>query len=221
MDFVRHPPTPLWAEVDRAGQGRASPGEASRWLAQSRHSFRKTGELIEILRSGYPATEEFNNTELRLAWRPYSGFAVIRISSIHLAASSGRSTLAEFLLKQGVPVDYTLESAVLAYHIETIKHQLEKNGCFPERKGSSQRTQIFADGFKKAIPEQTDGLHRWKFEAILDPVASVAVTKIIHGKNRDITRTVNSELLAEMAAVIDDLECHDNVGSLPRDGLPV
>jgi hypothetical protein len=83
-------------------------------------------ELIEILGSRYSATEEFNYTQLRLSWRPYSGFAVIRISPIHLAASSGRSKFVEFLLKQGVLVDYSaqrapLESAILVHQVETIK----------------------------------------------------------------------------------------------------
>lgn len=80
-----------------------------------------------------------------------------------------------------------------------------------KKRGSSRRTRIFANGFKEAIPEETNGLHYWKFEAIFNLVAFDTVIKIIHGKNRDISRTVNLELLAEMAAVIDDLECHDNI----------
>lgn len=61
----------------------------------------------------------------------------------------------------------------------------------------------------EVIPKETDGLHHWKFEAMFDPEAFEIVMKIIHGKTRDIPRTVKLELLAGISAVVDDLECHD------------
>ncbi|KAH7237854.1 hypothetical protein B0J15DRAFT_364000, partial [Fusarium solani] len=51
-----------------------------------------------------------------------------------------------------------------------------------------------------------------KFKAMFDLVAFDTVIKIIYGRSRDIPRTMNLELLAEIAAVFNDLECHDNVG---------
>ena len=75
---------------------------------------------------------------------------------------------------------------------------------------ASRRAQkMFAGGFKEAIPEETDGLHHWKFEPIFNSEAFGIVMKIIHGKTRDIPQTVTTEVLAGISAVVDDLECHD------------
>lgn len=74
---------------------------------------------------------------------------------------------------------------------------------------SRRADKIFASGFIEAIPKETDGLHHWKFKAIFDPEAFEIVMKIIHGKTRDIPRTVKLDLLAGISAVVDDLECHD------------
>lgn len=76
---------------------------------------------------------------------------------------------------------------------------------------SRRADKIFTSGFKEAMPDESDGLHHWKFEAIFDPEAFEIMIKVIHGKNRDIPRTVNTELLAGISAIVDDLECHDNV----------
>lgn len=74
---------------------------------------------------------------------------------------------------------------------------------------SRRAKKMFASGFKEATPQEADGLHHWKFAPIFDPKAFEIVIKIIHGKNRDIPRVVNTELLAEIATIVDDLECHD------------
>lgn len=74
---------------------------------------------------------------------------------------------------------------------------------------SRRADKIFASGFKEAIPDESDGLYHWKFEAVFDSEAFEIVLKIIHGKNRDIPRVVTLELLAGISAVVDDLECHD------------
>ncbi|KAG6990352.1 hypothetical protein FocnCong_v020262 [Fusarium oxysporum f. sp. conglutinans] len=68
---------------------------------------------------------------------------------------------------------------------------------------------MFDSGFKEATPEEADGLYHWKFDAIFDPTAFEIVMKIIHGKNRDIPRAVDVQVLAGISAVVDDLECHD------------
>ncbi|KAF4458771.1 hypothetical protein FALBO_14481 [Fusarium albosuccineum] len=70
---------------------------------------------------------------------------------------------------------------------------------------------MFAGGFRESIPDEMDGLYHWKFEPIFDAKAFEMVMKIIHGKTRDTPRTVNAELLAGIAAVVDDLQCHDTL----------
>ncbi|KAM5347253.1 hypothetical protein ACJ41O_010258 [Fusarium nematophilum] len=74
---------------------------------------------------------------------------------------------------------------------------------------SRRAHKMFSGGFKEAVPEETDGLCHWKFEPVFDPRAFELVMKIIHGKTRDIPQVVTTELLAGIAAVVDDLECHD------------
>jgi hypothetical protein len=74
---------------------------------------------------------------------------------------------------------------------------------------SHRAERMFDSGFKEATPEEADGLYHWKFDAIFDPTAFDIVLKIIHGKNRDIPRAVDVQVLAGISAVVDDLECHD------------
>ncbi|GKU15537.1 unnamed protein product [Fusarium langsethiae] len=80
---------------------------------------------------------------------------------------------------------------------------------------------MFDSGFKEATPEETDGLYHWKFDAILDPKAFEIVLKIIHGKNRDIPPAVNLQVLADISAVVDDLECHDVLWFFAKQWLAV
>ncbi|KAJ3542255.1 hypothetical protein NM208_g4198 [Fusarium decemcellulare] len=76
---------------------------------------------------------------------------------------------------------------------------------------SARAHRMFESGFSESTPDETDGFYHWKFEPIFDPKAFEIVLKIIHGKTRDIPRLVNTGLLAAIAAVVDDLGCHEAV----------
>ncbi|KAG9498429.1 hypothetical protein J7337_009234 [Fusarium musae] len=69
---------------------------------------------------------------------------------------------------------------------------------------------LFSSQFKEASVE-SDGLYHWKFEGIFDPEAFELVLKIIHGKTRDVPRSVKLDLLSDIATIVDDLECHEAV----------
>ncbi|KAI1055238.1 hypothetical protein LB505_013451 [Fusarium chuoi] len=69
---------------------------------------------------------------------------------------------------------------------------------------------IFSSQFKEALTEP-DGLHHWKFEGIFDDEAFELILKIIHGKTRGTPRSVSLDLLAGIATIVDDLECHESL----------
>ncbi|KAL2886710.1 hypothetical protein HOO65_060540 [Ceratocystis lukuohia] len=77
---------------------------------------------------------------------------------------------------------------------------------------ASRRAQkMFAGDYKEAVPNDTDGLHHWKFDPIFDPTAFEIVIRIIHGKTRYIPRLVTIQILADISVIVDDLECQDAV----------
>lgn len=69
---------------------------------------------------------------------------------------------------------------------------------------------LFSSQFKEASAEP-DGLYHWKFEGIFNAKAFKLVLKIIHGKTRDVPRSVKLDLLADIATIVDDLECYEAV----------
>ncbi|RTE68525.1 hypothetical protein BHE90_017096, partial [Fusarium euwallaceae] len=118
---------------------------SSRWprreeatLSKLRSIVVKDGILIEILKTRGWATEKLNEPQRRLAWQPDTGFKVIKISHIHLAASSGRNELVNFLLSRGVSVDdgadrTPLTSAILANQTKTVKLLMEHGASVASR----------------------------------------------------------------------------------------
>ncbi|RKL01702.1 hypothetical protein BFJ71_g5031 [Fusarium oxysporum] len=75
---------------------------------------------------------------------------------------------------------------------------------------SRRAAKLFSSQFKEASVESY-GLHHWKFEGIFNAEAFELVLKIIHGKTRDVPRNVKLDLLADIATIVDDLECHEAV----------
>ncbi|KAL9565167.1 hypothetical protein ACKAV7_010812 [Fusarium commune] len=73
---------------------------------------------------------------------------------------------------------------------------------------SPRAAKIFSSNFKEASKE-ADGFHHWEFEGIFDVKAFELVLKIIHGKTREIPQAMELDLLAGIASIVDDLECHD------------
>ncbi|KAF0640844.1 hypothetical protein FPSE5266_02373 [Fusarium pseudograminearum] len=88
----------------------------------------------------------------------------------------------------------------------TEKHFLcsKKHLSFASRRASK----MFSSNFKEASKEE-DGLHHWTFEALFQPAAFEIVLKFIHGKTRDVPQDLSLDLLADIASIVDDLECHD------------
>ncbi|KAF5534438.1 integral membrane protein [Fusarium mexicanum] len=83
---------------------------------------------------------------------------------------------------------------------------------------SRRAAKLFSSQFKEASVE-SDGLHHWKFEAIFNHEAFALVLKIIHGKTRGIPRTTKLDLLADIAAIVDDLQCHEAVAYFSENWL--
>ncbi|EWY87512.1 hypothetical protein FOYG_11704 [Fusarium oxysporum NRRL 32931] len=75
---------------------------------------------------------------------------------------------------------------------------------------SRRAAKLFSSQFKEASVE-SDGLYHWKFEGIFNAEAFELVLKIIHGKTRDVPLSVKLDLLADIATIVDDLECYEAV----------
>lgn len=75
---------------------------------------------------------------------------------------------------------------------------------------SRRASKVLGGSFKEAIPEE-DGLFHWNFEPIFDSRAFEIVMQTIHGQTRHVPETVNVDLLAQIAAIVDDLECQNSV----------
>lgn len=75
---------------------------------------------------------------------------------------------------------------------------------------SRRASKVLGGSFKEATPEE-DGLLHWNFEPIFDSKAFEIVMQIIHGQTRHIPKKVDVDLLAQIAAIVDDLECQDSV----------
>ncbi|KAL6821708.1 hypothetical protein J3E69DRAFT_382206 [Trichoderma sp. SZMC 28015] len=75
---------------------------------------------------------------------------------------------------------------------------------------SSRAGKVLEGSFKEATPGD-DGLFHWNFEPIFDTKAFEIVMRIIHGQTRDISRKISLTLLAQIAVIVDDLECHNAV----------
>ncbi|KAK7432024.1 hypothetical protein QQZ08_001314 [Neonectria magnoliae] len=82
---------------------------------------------------------------------------------------------------------------------------------------ASRRAKAMFNGpFKEAQPSAVDGLRHWEFEPIFDPDAFQIVMNVIHGKTRQTPMEMELKQLADFAAVVDDLECHDAVWFVAR-----
>ncbi|KAL5598189.1 hypothetical protein FOBRF1_011982 [Fusarium oxysporum] len=75
---------------------------------------------------------------------------------------------------------------------------------------SRRAAKLFSSQFREASV-QSDGLYHWRFEGIFNAEAYELVLKIVHGKTRDVPRNVKLDLLADIATIVDDLECHEAV----------
>ncbi|KAI5927462.1 hypothetical protein F4810DRAFT_651156 [Camillea tinctor] len=85
-------------------------------------------------------------------------------------------------------------------------------------KASSSHLALASERFgrmmKNAWPDlavvHEDGMRHWETEAV-DLEAFVIVMDILHGRNRKVPHDVDVEMLAKVAVVVDDLQCHEAV----------
>ncbi|KAJ4263414.1 hypothetical protein NW762_006233 [Fusarium torreyae] len=75
---------------------------------------------------------------------------------------------------------------------------------------SRRASKLFSSAFKEAS-KQDDGLYHWNFGDVFDAEAFELALKIIHGKTRGVPQTPKLHVLAKIASVVDDLECHDAI----------
>jgi hypothetical protein len=75
---------------------------------------------------------------------------------------------------------------------------------------SRRASRVLGGSFKEAIPKE-DGLFHWNFEPMFDPKAFEIVTQIIHGQTRNVPEKLDVKSFAQIAAIVDDLECQDSI----------
>ncbi|KAM0255351.1 hypothetical protein ACHAQJ_005871 [Trichoderma viride] len=76
---------------------------------------------------------------------------------------------------------------------------------------ASPRAKVVLQGqFKESIPE-ADGLRHWKFEPIFDAEAFKIVMNMIHAQLRELPDEVTLAMLANIAVIVDDLNCQNSV----------
>ncbi|EHK48748.1 hypothetical protein TRIATDRAFT_214995, partial [Trichoderma atroviride IMI 206040] len=76
---------------------------------------------------------------------------------------------------------------------------------------SSRRAGKVLEGSFKESTREKDGLFHWNFEPMFDSMAFEIVMHIIHGHTRQIPEKASVDLLAQIAAIVDDLECQDSI----------
>ncbi|RSL40435.1 hypothetical protein CEP53_013370 [Fusarium sp. AF-6] len=72
---------------------------------------------------------------------------------------------------------------------------------------ASPRAKKMFDGNYIEVQLHSDGLRRWTFEPIFNPEAFEIVLNAIHGHTHKLPETVQLEQLANIAAIVDDLDC--------------
>ncbi|VUC36697.1 unnamed protein product [Clonostachys rosea] len=77
---------------------------------------------------------------------------------------------------------------------------------------ASRRAQkVFLGPWKESESKETDGLYHWSFEPVFTPEAFEIVLNIIHGHTKKVPNKIGLAPLADIAAVVDDLQCEDAV----------
>ncbi|KAM0550272.1 hypothetical protein ACHAPJ_008942 [Fusarium lateritium] len=75
---------------------------------------------------------------------------------------------------------------------------------------SRRASKLFSSAFKEAS-KQDDGLYHWNFGDVFDAEAFELALKIIHGRTRGVPQAPELHILAKIASIVDDLECHDAI----------
>ncbi|KAB5536112.1 hypothetical protein GE09DRAFT_341279 [Coniochaeta sp. 2T2.1] len=76
---------------------------------------------------------------------------------------------------------------------------------------SDRAKRILMGPWREANAVYPDGLRHWDIEGCLDSKALTIVMDIIHGRTRQVPRSLELDMLAKVAVVVDDLQCHEAV----------
>ncbi|KAL5086376.1 hypothetical protein Trisim1_009101 [Trichoderma cf. simile WF8] len=76
---------------------------------------------------------------------------------------------------------------------------------------SSRAKAVLQGPFKESTPHESDGLLHWQLAPIFDPIAFETVMRIVHAQNKKVPEEVTLEQLANIAAIVDDLQCQESV----------
>lgn len=76
---------------------------------------------------------------------------------------------------------------------------------------SPRLRKMYYGDWKEATDRDEDGLLTWRVGDLFDPAVFITVMNVIHGRNRELPRVVNLELLAKIAVVTDYLMCHESM----------
>ncbi|POR36969.1 Uncharacterized protein TPAR_02850 [Tolypocladium paradoxum] len=75
---------------------------------------------------------------------------------------------------------------------------------------SARARAMFRGGYKES-ELAADGFRHWKFEPLFCPSAFEIVLNILHGQTQKIPDEVTLGTMAEISAVVDDLQCYNAV----------
>ncbi|KGQ06693.1 hypothetical protein BBAD15_g7991 [Beauveria bassiana D1-5] len=99
------------------------------------------------------------------------------------------------------PASDTAERQFLHFRVSTKHLQL----------ASDRARCMFLHPFAESNKDEVTGLFKWTFEALFDAEAFRIVLSVIHGQSKDVPERVSVRLLAEISAVVEDLQCRDAV----------
>ncbi|KAK5988328.1 hypothetical protein PT974_12478 [Cladobotryum mycophilum] len=77
---------------------------------------------------------------------------------------------------------------------------------------ASRRAKVMFEGsYTESVPQMSDGLRHWRFEPIFNPEAFEIIMNIIHAQNHKLPDKPTLDMLAHIAAIVDDLACQNAV----------
>lgn len=70
---------------------------------------------------------------------------------------------------------------------------------------------MYSGAWRESTLRGEDGLLSWDVGDLFDPNAFITVMNVVHGLNRKVPRSVDLELLARIAVIVDYLQCHESM----------
>ncbi|CEJ95229.1 hypothetical protein VHEMI10723 [[Torrubiella] hemipterigena] len=104
-----------------------------------------------------------------------------------------------------IDIDETADAAGDLLHA-TFRVSMKHLTMASERAGK-----MFQLGFSESEQDESTGYRKWTFDAIFDIEAFKTVLFIIHGRTKSVPEHITLQMLAEISAVVDDLQCADAV----------